>query len=71
MGEITSRLDEIDAARGAGELAARPVVCICHHGMRSAQVVAFLQRRGWAPVYNLAGGIEAWSTEVDASVPRY
>ena len=71
MGEIMSRFDEIDAARRVGDVAARPIVCICHHGMRSAQVVAFLERQGWAPVYNLAGGIEAWSTEVDAGVPRY
>ena len=63
MGEIPARLREIDTTR--------PVVCICHHGMRSAQVVAFLGREGLSPVYNLSGGIEAWSTEVDASVPRY
>jgi rhodanese-related sulfurtransferase len=63
MGEIPARLAEIDAAR--------PVVCICHHGMRSAQVVAFLERQGWPTVYNLAGGIEAWSTQVDARVARY
>jgi rhodanese-related sulfurtransferase len=39
--------------------------------MRSAQVVAFLERQGLGPVYNLAGGTEAWSTQVDPSVPRY
>ena len=50
---------------------AQPVVCICHHGVRSAQVVAFLMRQGWTDVYNLAGGIEAWSTQVDPGVPRY
>ena len=50
---------------------ARPVVCICHHGARSAQVVAFLERQGFEAVYNLAGGIDAWSTQVDADVPRY
>ena len=63
MGEIADRLDEIDRAR--------PVVCICHHGVRSAQVVAFLARNGFDPVYNLAGGVEAWAVQVDASVPRY
>lgn len=71
MNEIPARLGEIDAARGSADPAARPVVCICHHGMRSAQVVAFLERQGLAPVYNLAGGTEAWSAEVDTSVPRY
>jgi rhodanese-related sulfurtransferase len=34
-------------------------------------VVAFLERNGYASVYNLAGGIDAWSVEVDPSVPRY
>jgi len=50
---------------------AQPVVCICHHGARSAQVVAFLERLGFESAYNLAGGIDAWSVEVDAAVPRY
>ena len=63
MGEIAGRLDEIDRAR--------PVVCICHHGVRSAQVAAFLSRNGFDPVYNLAGGVEAWAVQVDAGVPRY
>ena len=63
MNEIPGRLDELDAAQ--------PVVCICHHGMRSAQVVAFLERQGFDAAYNLAGGIQAWSEQVDASVPRY
>ncbi len=47
------------------------VVCVCHHGVRSAQVAAFLQRRGFADVYNLHGGIDAWSIAVDPRVPRY
>lgn len=63
MNEIPARWAELDAAR--------PVVCICHHGMRSAQVVAFLERQGFDSVYNLAGGIEAWSTRIDPAVPRY
>jgi len=63
MNEIAGRLGELDAAQ--------PVVCICHHGMRSAQVVAFLERQGFDAAYNLAGGIQAWSEQVDASVPCY
>ncbi|MEP7298966.1 MAG: rhodanese-like domain-containing protein [Burkholderiales bacterium] len=63
MNEIPGRLAELDAAQ--------PVVCICHHGMRSAQVVAFLERQGFDAAYNLAGGIDAWSEQVDATVPRY
>ena len=63
MGAVPGRLDELDPLL--------PVVCICHHGMRSAQVVAFLERQGFASAYNLAGGIAAWSEQVDAGVPRY
>lgn len=71
MNEVPERLPEIGAASGNSVQMTRPIVCICHHGVRSAQVVAFLERQGLASVYNLAGGIEAWSTEVDPSVPRY
>jgi rhodanese-related sulfurtransferase len=63
MMQVPDRLAEIGLAQ--------PVVCICHHGVRSAQVVAFLVQQGHDDVYNLAGGIDAWSTEVDARVPRY
>ena len=63
MQSIPARLGELDPDR--------PIVCICHHGMRSAQVVAFLQRQGCRAVYNLAGGTEAWSTQVDPTLPRY
>lgn len=63
MGRVVDRVDELDPLQ--------PVVCICHHGARSAQVVAFLERRGFDAVYNLAGGIDAWSREVDPGVPRY
>lgn len=63
MGEIPERLDELNPLQ--------PVVVYCHHGMRSLQVVAFLLRQGFESVYNLAGGIDAWSLEADASVPRY
>jgi rhodanese-related sulfurtransferase len=63
MGSVPGRLDTLDPAQ--------PVVCICHHGARSAQVVAFLERQGFESVYNLAGGIDAWSLQVDPEVPRY
>ena len=63
MSTIPDRIGELDAAQ--------PVVCICHHGARSAQVAAFLERQGFDAVYNLAGGIDAWSEQVDSGVPRY
>ena len=63
MMQVPARLPDIDRSR--------PVVCICHHGMRSAQVVAFLLRQGYDSVYNLTGGVDAWSRDVDATVARY
>jgi rhodanese-related sulfurtransferase len=63
MREVPQRLAELDPAQ--------PVLGLCHHGMRSLQVVAFLERAGHARVYNVAGGIDAWAREVDASVPLY
>ena len=50
---------------------ARETVVMCHHGVRSAQVCAFLARSGFGKLYNLAGGIDRWSTEIDPTVPRY
>ena len=47
------------------------IVFMCHHGIRSAQVCDFLARQGFKKLYNLAGGIDRWSQEVDSSVPRY
>ena len=47
------------------------IVAICHHGMRSADATNFLLQQGFASVKNLVGGIDAWSVQVDGSVPRY
>ncbi|MBD0371582.1 MAG: sulfurtransferase [Pyrinomonadaceae bacterium] len=47
------------------------IVFMCHHGIRSARVCSHLAREGFRKLYNLAGGIDAWSWEVDRSVPRY
>jgi rhodanese-related sulfurtransferase len=46
-------------------------IFMCHHGIRSAQVCAYLARQGFKNVHNLEGGIDLWSREVDGSVPRY
>lgn len=43
----------------------------CHHGGRSARAAEFLLRSGFADVTNVAGGIDAWSAEIDPSIPRY
>jgi rhodanese-related sulfurtransferase len=49
----------------------RDVVVICHHGMRSQQACNFLQHSGLQRLFNLKGGIDAWSIICDPSVPRY
>lgn len=63
MGEVPARCAELDPQQ--------PVVCFCHHGMRSAQVVAFLMHQGHSTVYNLEGGTDAWARQVDPAMPRY
>ncbi len=61
--QIPERFDELDS-----EVL---TVVYCHHGPRSGQVVAYLRQQGLEKVTNLSGGIEAWSTRIDPSVPRY
>ena len=63
MGTIPVRLSELDPNQ--------PVACLCHHGGRSMQVASFLQSRGFAHVANIAGGINAWSAELDPTIARY
>jgi monothiol glutaredoxin len=48
-----------------------PIVFQCHHGMRSRAAAEEALRRGFVRVYNLEGGIEAWSRDVDPKVPHY
>jgi rhodanese-related sulfurtransferase len=47
------------------------VVTYCHHGVRSINAAAMLERLGHAKVASLAGGIDAWSQLIDPSLPRY
>jgi monothiol glutaredoxin len=50
---------------------ATPLYFHCHHGQRSQQAAAYFLSQGFQNVYNVSGGIDAWSLEVDPSVPRY
>jgi adenylyltransferase/sulfurtransferase len=71
-GSVLIPLQEL--AGRAGEIRPQPgalLVVYCHHGMRSLSAAAVLQRLGYENVVSLAGGIDAWSCEVDPSVPRY
>jgi len=63
MQTVPARIDELDEAA--------PIVCICHHGMRSMQVAAFLERNGFSEVINLTGGVHAWAQQVDPAMPQY
>ncbi len=63
MSKVPSRLAELDPNA--------PIVVMCHGGMRSLQVAQYLAGQGFDELYNLSGGIDAWSQQVDPSVPRY
>lgn len=47
------------------------IVVICHHGMRSQQACLFLEQYGFERLFNLKGGIDAWSVQCDPTVSRY
>ncbi len=48
-----------------------PLAFLCHHGGRSAQAAMYFAQQGFSDVYNVVGGIDAWSLGVDAAIPRY
>ena len=61
-----------DIEQWAGELdRTAEYVLMCHSGGRSGQATSYLQRLGFKQVFNLRGGIDAWSKLVDATIPRY
>ena len=63
LGELTRRVHELDSSR--------EIVAHCRSGKRSADAVQFLLQAGFRKIWNLKGGILAWSDEVDPSVPKY
>jgi len=63
MGEIPTRLGELETER--------EIVVLCRSGGRSAQVVRYLEQQGYPRVWNLAGGILAWSEQLDPSLSPY
>lgn len=66
MREVAARVAEIrDLAAGV------PVVVYCHHGVRSRMAAEWLARQGVEGLWNLTGGIDAWSSDVDPEIPRY
>jgi rhodanese-related sulfurtransferase len=63
LGQLEKRKEELDQEA--------EIVCLCHMGVRSFKAMKFLQSCGFKNVKNMAGGIEAWSLNVDPSIPRY
>jgi len=63
MNDIPERLHELDPAAD--------IIVICHHGIRSAHVAAFLRQHRFGSVANLSGGIDGWALTVDRSMERY
>lgn len=48
-----------------------PLIVICHHGVRSLNVVYWLREQGISACQSLAGGIDRWSLDIDPAIPRY
>lgn len=63
LNQIPERIQELNNEQD--------IVVICHHGMRSQQACLFLEQYGFNQLYNLKGGIDAWSVSCDPTVPRY
>jgi len=64
MGDVPSRAhQELDPENH--------IVVICHHGVRSMNVTAWLRQQGFEKAQSMRGGIDAWSRQVDGSVPVY
>lgn len=63
MSQLLARLEELEPSR--------PTIVICHHGVRSQHVAAYLERCGFSDVMNLVGGVDAWARCVDPAMPTY
>jgi rhodanese-related sulfurtransferase len=63
LSEFNSRFNELNPDDN--------IIVVCHHGVRSYRVTEFLLSKGFKKVKNLQGGIDAWSQQVDPSIPLY
>ena len=66
MAVVPAQLQKLEALSDAQTL-----LILCHHGVRSLQVVFWLREHGVDNCFSVAGGIDRWSREIDPSVPRY
>ena len=67
MRNVAAQLAELQQTYGPDH----PIACLCHHGIRSLHVADYLVQNGFTQVVNLDGGIDAWSQQVDPTVPAY
>jgi rhodanese-related sulfurtransferase len=65
LDQLPDRLDEIEPPENV------LVVTYCHHGIRSLNAAAMLERAGFTQVASLSGGTDRWSLEIDPTLPRY
>lgn len=63
MHQVPEQLEQLDSSK--------TIYVMCHHGGRSLQVAQFLSRHGYSDVFNITGGIHAWSIEIDSSITTY
>ncbi|MGH8445754.1 MAG: rhodanese-like domain-containing protein [Solimonas sp.] len=63
MHELPQRIGELNPNA--------PIAVLCHHGVRSEMAARFLEKNGFGDVASVAGGIDAWSSDIDTTVPRY
>ncbi len=66
MNSVPGELQKLEALADEGD-----ILVLCHHGVRSLQVAAWLQARGVENAVSITGGIDRWSVEIDAGVARY
>ncbi len=66
MGTVPAELQQLDALAED-----KTLLLLCHHGVRSLQVAAWLRENGVDECYSVAGGIDRWSRDIDRSIPLY
>lgn len=71
LAQMTIQAPDLELALNLALDRNAPVVLYCHHGVRSRNAVLILQQKGFRNVASLRGGIDAWSRQIDASVPVY
>jgi rhodanese-related sulfurtransferase len=69
LSELTEK--RLDALPQVTRPKDQEIVVICHHGIRSALVTAWLLNEGWQNVYSMAGGLAAWASQIDPTIGSY